>query len=337
MTAEILFAAATLHQLAMFLHFPDEGELWASPYNSGTKSTERIISELQGKTTELQSLDSQPTFGDMLDKSSKVQFNLNAKKRVAAAGINVKTSSKRKQVAFAFKSNETSHSRPEYPTNYSTFKEKQKKAHREGLRNGQELFAKFMPQRCVDLLKQNDSWYAPYKFLHPKGLQIVNDNFPEGYNKLDLDVSAGSFVDGIQHYVDKDCDEEECQSKSEGYFTPDEESFDSAKEEVESDPVEGRGQEWRISKVESGQLNYIHISQALKLLLPREYIARCRQKRHWASKFLPGKEPLHPEHDIVLFGNVTIKKILDGSSFYLITRVERIEKKRWNGDIQLQA
>ena len=103
LTAEILFAAATLHQLAMFAHFPDEARAWASPYNSGTKTTERIISELQGKTTELQSLDSQPTFGDMLDRSAKVQFNLNAKRRIAAAGIEVKSSSKRKQRAFAFK------------------------------------------------------------------------------------------------------------------------------------------------------------------------------------------------------------------------------------------
>jgi len=103
LTAEILFAAAISRQLAMFLHFPNKAEAWASPYNSGTKTTERIISELQGKTMELQSLDSQPTFGDMLDRSAKVQFNLNGKRRIAAAGINVKSSSKRKRWAFAFK------------------------------------------------------------------------------------------------------------------------------------------------------------------------------------------------------------------------------------------
>lgn len=76
----------------MFLHFPDGAEAWASCYNLGMKTTEIIISELQGKTTELQSLDSQPTFGDMLGRSGKVQFNLNAKRRIAGAGINVKSS-----------------------------------------------------------------------------------------------------------------------------------------------------------------------------------------------------------------------------------------------------
>ena len=79
LTAEVLFVVATLHQLAMFLHFPDEAAARASPHNSELKSTERVISELQGKITELQSLDSQATFGDMLDKTGKVQFNLSPK------------------------------------------------------------------------------------------------------------------------------------------------------------------------------------------------------------------------------------------------------------------
>ena len=69
----------------------------------------------------------------------------------------------------------------------------------------------------------------------------------------------------------------------------------------------------------------IHISQAIKILLPREYIARCRQKRHWAARFLPGKEPLNPEHDIIAFGNVAVKRIKEGVNSFLISRVERIE------------
>lgn len=80
-----------------------------------------------------------------------------------------------------------------------------------------------------------------------------------------------------------------------------------------------------VSKMENGKLSYIHISQAIKILLPREYIARCRQKRHWASKFLPGKEPLNPEHDIFVFGNVAVKRVKEGVNCHLIVRVERIE------------
>ena len=43
--------------------------------HAGTRATERIISEIQGKSTQLQLLDSQPTFGAMLNKLSAVQFN----------------------------------------------------------------------------------------------------------------------------------------------------------------------------------------------------------------------------------------------------------------------
>ena len=47
----------------------------SSPYKSGTKTTERIISELQGKTTQTLSLDAQPTtVGDVISKISNVQF-----------------------------------------------------------------------------------------------------------------------------------------------------------------------------------------------------------------------------------------------------------------------
>ena len=163
LTAEILFAAATLHQLAMFLHFLDGAEVWASPVNSGMKTTERIISELQGKTTELQSLDSQPTFGDMLHRSGKVQFNLNAKRRIAGAGIDVKSSSKRKRRAYAFKPCErpTESTRLLEVTSYKAFREMQKEAHRKGVKDGQKLFEKYMPQCCVDLLKKHDSWDSP--------------------------------------------------------------------------------------------------------------------------------------------------------------------------------
>ena len=324
LTAEILFAAATLHQLAMFVHFPDEARAWASPYNSGTKTTERIISELQGKTTELQSLDSQPTFGDMLDRSAKVQFNLNAKRRIAAAGIEVKSSSKRKQRAFAFKRSERPSQSADYreATSYNDFREMQKEAHLKGVKDGQDLFEKYMPRACVDLLKKNVSWDMPYKFTHPSDLQLFDGELPENYNKLDLDVDVGSLVEDIAIDLSKDEDEDECGRIS----SDDESSFEPEQADFEQEPEDNlKGNKWMVSKMENGKLSYIHISQAIKILLPREYIARCRQKRHWASKFLPGKEPLNPEHDIFVFGNVAVKRVKERVNCYLIVRVERIE------------
>ena len=79
-TAEIHFAAAALYNLCLFLHFNGVGPSWSSLYLTGTTATERIIRELQGKTIQMQCLNSQPTFSDMLDHISVVQFNQHVEK-----------------------------------------------------------------------------------------------------------------------------------------------------------------------------------------------------------------------------------------------------------------
>ena len=68
-TAELIFSDASLHCLAMFLHFKELGPSLCSPNRSGTISTEKIIGQLQGKTTNIQTLDTSQTFGDMLNRS----------------------------------------------------------------------------------------------------------------------------------------------------------------------------------------------------------------------------------------------------------------------------
>ena len=62
-----------------------------------------------------------------------------------------------------------------------------------------------------------------------------------------------------------------------------------------------------------------------KLLLPREYISRCRQKGHWASKDLPQKEPVNPKHDTFKYSDIALKVIQDGKNKYRIGRVEAME------------
>jgi len=152
-TAEILFSAPTLYQLSMFLHFKHLGLSGSSLYNTGTKSTERIISELQGKTNEIQFLDSQPTFGDMLDESTRVQFNINAKQCLAQAGAKVRQSSNRRQRTFAFSKHmskdDTSY---QYPSEYKDFQDEQKRAHFHGVKEGHvESFASLRVCKiCMD-------------------------------------------------------------------------------------------------------------------------------------------------------------------------------------------
>ena len=123
----------------------------------------------------------------------------------------MKSASKSKQRAFAFYSGErTTESEQRHDaTTYTTFREMQKEAHRKGVKDGQDLFEKYMPRSCVDLLKANGRWDLPYKCEHPSGLQIVNGQLPSNYNKLDLDVSAGSLVEDTELELLKERDEEE--------------------------------------------------------------------------------------------------------------------------------
>ena len=88
--------------------------------------------------------------------------------------------------------------------------------------------------------------------------------------------------------------------------------------EPEQEPeVNLKGNKWMVSKMENGKRSYIHIGQAIKILPPREYIARCRQKQQWASKLLPAKEPRNSEH--IIFGNVALKR---GVHRYLMVHVK---------------
>ena len=177
----------------------------------------------------------------------------------------------------------------------------QKEAHHKGAKDGQDLFEKYMPWACVDLLKKNTQLGHATQIYASSDLQLFDGELPENYKKLDLDVNVGSLVEEIAIGLSKDEDEDECREMTndpESSLEPEQVDFEQEAE------VNLKGKKWMISKMENGKLSYIYISQAIKILLPREYIARCQQKQHWASKFLPGKEPLNPEHDIFLFGNV---------------------------------
>ena len=102
-----------------------------------------------------------------------------------------------------------------------------------------------------------------------------------------------------------------------------EKDVDQVKEERDK-----TGEKWKVSKRVGGGMTYIHIKQALKLILPREYIARCRQKRHWAAKYLPGKVPLDPTHDVIKFSHVALKSLVRGNKVFDIAPVEAIQSSK---------
>ena len=99
------------------------------------------------------------------------------------------------------------------------------------------------------------------------------------------------------------------------------------------DGTDKGGRAWKISKYVNGRLTYMHVKQAIKILLPREYISRSRQKRHWASKYLPGKEPLNPNHDIFKYCDVALKVVQKGKKKFQIGRVEAIQSTKDGSEI----
>ena len=90
----------------------------------------------------------------MLDKMTKVQFNINAKQRLAQAGAKVKQSSNRRQRSYAFSKHRSKQEGSyKYPINYEVFLEEQKQVHYCGMRKGQRLFEKYMPNNENDTQK----------------------------------------------------------------------------------------------------------------------------------------------------------------------------------------
>ena len=137
-TAELIFSAATLHCLVMFLHFKDAGPTLCSPHRSGTISTEKIIGQLQGKTNQLQSLNVSPTFGDMLFKSKDLQFTTEALTELEMfEGITIPSTSNRK--LSHFRKNNAKHIplNYHYPEEYEDFSTQQRNM--QSTRNCEEI------------------------------------------------------------------------------------------------------------------------------------------------------------------------------------------------------
>lgn len=128
-TAEIQFTAATSHCLMMFLHFYNIGPKGCSPNLSGTKATERIISEVQGKTTHIQCLDAQPTYGDIVHRISNVQFNQAAQQRICLSGGKVAAQANHKKNLYNYDKEKSKSSAYSYPSSYKEYLEEQREAH----------------------------------------------------------------------------------------------------------------------------------------------------------------------------------------------------------------
>lgn len=205
-----------------------------------------------------------------------------------------------------------------YPSNYKDFQNEQKNAHFRGVKEGQQLFEKYVLTEAFDVLKTCNCWDIQYSFDHPSGMQLMEGAFPEHYNKLHK--TYANVKDSLN---DPDDDIESVLKENR-----DKESESVEEQETDDDVQQKQMEEKDVDQEKGGRITYIHIKQALKLILPREYITPCRQKRHWAAKYLPGKVPLDPTHDVIKFSHVALKSLVRGNKVFDVARVEAIRSSK---------
>ena len=173
---------------------------------------------------------------------------------------------------------------------------------------------------------------------------IGERGLPKGYNKLDFSLSDSSALREQLNKVEVECsvDNEEHDSSDGSEFLPvvsaegtDEKSNDKIDSEVlfeKSDDNENidkkaATKKWYITRMEKGHVSQIHVSRAIKMLLPREFISRNRSQRHLASVYLPGKSPFDPEHDILKFADVAIKTNKGKKKYFKLGRIVSLQEK----------
>ena len=191
-----------------------------------------------------------------------------------------------------------------------------------------------MPAPCIQLLKDLGFWETPHQFVHPSGIQLVRGHFPDGYNKLDLLFAHEAQQETVANDLEDErldgVDEDEC-IKGKDYETPNTEKIleKQGADELDQSELEEKGKKWKISRrLDNDTVSYIYIKQAIKLLLPRGYISRCRQRKHWASKHLPGEAPIDPSHNIIKFGETSGAAIVCKTQERHDFRYRRANKER---------
>ena len=323
-TSELLFSAGCQHSLAMFLHFKHLGPEVCSPHRSGTITTEKIIGQLQGKTNQLQSLDTSPTYADMINKTKDLAFINEALSELSSyEGIRIPATSNRKLSHFQVrKGNDT---RYQYPCNYREFLERQRSMHRAGVKQAQDFIRKYLPDEFETTLTVNGYWEMPYTFTKPADTIIVSDQ-PPSYDKLEvfLDVNTTNSVENevvTENLLIENEEDEFVGQPSQLDEVDDEQQMTPAKteklgsdddEDLDSEQPGDRKSKWCIER--NGSL--IHVKKALKLLIPREFISKERSRRHWVSNSLHSSlKPIDPSHDVIQFRDVAIA---DKDNFFIL-------------------
>ena len=56
--------------------------------------------------------------------------------------------------------------------------------------------------------------------------------------------------------------------------------------------------EWYVSRTLNDRITYLHIKRAIKVIIPRKCVSSESSRRHIASNYLPGLEPINNDHNV---------------------------------------
>ena len=298
-TLELLVDSGIQYQLILFLDQSSGGEKWASPVNAGTLSTEQIIGQIQGKTNKAQTLNSQPSVGEVIATASKLQHNITTQHMLKNNDVNIRPTTNRRRLHARFQKHKDE-MKYAFPPTYSEFRNQLKCAYSAGTKEGQELVQSYLPKDFKVLLESRGKWKTPFVAEKPKAMQFVSNSLPR-YDKTSFSAWNINQIPSLKDEDDKEHGEDlEDQSGNRSeQISSDEDDVVNSESNTEKHP-----NKWYIDYKGSP----MHINRALKTLVPREHISRERGKRHWVPPLqLTGQTNIGRSHNVIRFSDVILK------------------------------
>ena len=162
LTLELLGYAGILHQLVLYLSFPDLDINEYNLRNTGNRSIEAMHSVLRGVTANLPITSANLTYQDFLSRLNKVNQIKKAEHSLQMITGNYICSTKKHQITFAKSSGEESVHENQYekPACYSTFVAHLIASCEQGDLDSNALLEELAP-RLVSLLKKHKQWENP--------------------------------------------------------------------------------------------------------------------------------------------------------------------------------
>ena len=126
--------------------------------------------------------------------------------------------------------------------------------------------------------------YGPHKLLNDQSYKLFADMSSLEEEKLKDDVlSEGDIGDEEKMFPEEFCDSD---------------NADDIKPKKEESFKKKNNRECYVSKTLNDRITYLHIKRAIKIIIPREYVSRERSRRHIASNYLPGLEPINSDNNV---------------------------------------